>query len=551
VKLDHVVSGVAIAIVSVICTFAPGATKDDTRTPVHPGEPGVRPFWNAHALRFVYAPAFDLPKVEGATHYRFSVTARDGQKQEMTAAQPWAPLSPIWEDVCEGYATLKVEGIDPAGNVVGTSGEKAFYRSLGFSGEAGEPRKVYHDAGREALEAMFAAPHVQHWLKDSNPDPSYARYCYPNKVIGGLVRGMTAYSKAAEREEDRVAARTIACTAADYLLSLRFPKDAAYADAAPTYAMNVDQVARKELTPQRVKNRWLLIPSTVDSALAYLDLYDLTRDAKYLDAAKAAADTLARRQDPDGTWPLMADWKTGKAVAPNRLIPTWVIFLFDRLDQQYQLTQHRDARGRAWGWILSNPLKTYQWDAQFEDIVLREPYVNMAREQACDVAVLLLSNGKRTDQDIKQAEELIRFAEDQFVCWAPVQDVAGWRKAMPKRYDNAEIWIVPGVFEQYVCYGPVARSAAVMINTYLKAHEVTGSATYFEKAKALSNGMIAGQQYAAEHFNTNGEIPTWNMKRKPINWLNNSFYAADALLNVARHEQSGQRTSSSEGAASR
>ena len=509
---------------------------DDTSRPVRPGEPGVRPFWNNYALRFIYAPAFDLPKVDGATNYRFKIDAHHGRTHTFFASQPFAPLTPVWEQVAEGYTTLSVQALDAAGKEVGQPARRVFYRSPGFPGQAADPLKPYAQAGREGLKALFDAPHVRHWLTDPKPDRTYARYCYPNKVIGGLLRGMTAYAKVAESKQDRAAALKIARATADYLLSLRYPADAAYPNVAPTYALNVNKPAgANNLTRNRVEKRWLLIPSICDAVFGYLDLYDATKDAKYLDAARAAADTLAKTQESDGTWPLMADWKTGNAVAPNRLIPTWVIFLFDRLDRQYGLTQYRDARARAWDWIVANPLRTYQWDAQFEDVQLREPYVNLAREQACDVAVLLLDDTGRTDEHVKQAEELIRFSEDQFVCWAPVTDVPGWRKAMPRRYQNADIWILPGVFEQYVCYGPVARSGAVLINTYLKAHQATGNPTYLEKAKALGNGMLAGQQDAAENWATRGEIPTWNMKRKPINWLNNSYYAAEAVLNLAHH----------------
>jgi maltose/maltodextrin transport system substrate-binding protein len=514
--------------------------KDDTSRPVRPGEPGGRPFWNTHALRFIYAPAFDLPGAAGATRYRFTVQARDGRTHTFDAAAPSASLSPVWEQVAEGYTTLTVQGLDAAGKEVGNPAGREFYRSPGFPGSAAAPLQPYDQAGRQALRAMFAAPHVRHWLEDGKPDRTYARYCYPNKVIGGLVRGMTAYAKVAEREADRAAALKIARAAADYLLSLRYPADAAYPNVAPTYALIVDKPAGANgLTANRVEKRWLMVPSIVDAVFGYLDLYDVTREAKYLDAARAAADTLAATQAADGTWPLMADWKTGRAVTPHRLIPTWVLFLFDRLDRQYGLTQYRAARGRAWDWIVANPLKTYQWDAQFEDVALREPYMNLAREQACDVAVLLLGDPARTDAQVREAEELVRFAEDQFVCWAPVADVPGWRKAMPRRYQNADIWIVPGVFEQYVCYGPVARSAAVLMNTYLKLHEVTGNPAYLEKARALANGMLEGQKHSAENYGTDGEIPTWNMKRKPINWLNNSFYAAEAVLNLARYRPPG------------
>jgi maltose/maltodextrin transport system substrate-binding protein len=520
-----------------------GAPKDNTAVPVRPGAPGVRPFWNVNGQRFIYAPAFNFSEVNGAKSYRFTVEAKDGRTHTFDAAQPWAPLSPVWSDVAEGYTTLKVEAFDAGGKAVGVAGEKAFYRSPGFAGEAPKPIKPYDQAAREALKAIFDAPHVQHWLDDGKPDRSYARYCYVNKVIGGLLRGMTAYSGAAQREEDRATALKIARATADYLLSMRYPADAAYANVAPTYAMNVDKVAGKAgLVSGRVEQRWLMVPSIVDAVFGYLDLYDVTKDSKYLDAAKAAADTLIKTQQADGTWPLMADWKTGKPIAPQRLIPTWVIFLFERLDRQYQLTQYRASRARAWDWIVANPLTTYQWDAQFEDVELRDPYMNLSREQACDVAVLLLSDPKHTDEHVKQAEELIRFAEDQFVCWGPVTDVPGWRNAMPKRYQNVDEYIVPGVFEQFVCYGPVARSAAILINTYLKAHEITHNAVYLEKAKALANGMLEGQKHAAETYGTNGEIPTWGMRRKPVNWLNNSYYAAEAVLRLSKYVAETEKT---------
>jgi maltose/maltodextrin transport system substrate-binding protein len=232
----------------------------------------------------------------------------------------------------------------------------------------------------------------------------------------------------------------------------------------------------------------------------------------------------------------MVDDRTGKPIAPQRLIPTWVIFFFDRLDHDYHVQAYRLARQRAWNWIVNSPLKTYQWDAQFEDIQLRERYVNLAREQACDVAVLLMNDKTAQSSDLEQAEELLRFAEDQFVVWARVKDVAGWKKAMPQRRKNCEVWITPCVLEQYACYDPVARSSAILINAYLKAHDVTHKPIYLAKARALGNGMLAGQQWMAESHKGNGEIPTWNMKRQPINWLNNSFYAAEAILNLSREK---------------
>ncbi|MBI5759888.1 MAG: hypothetical protein HZA46_15320 [Planctomycetales bacterium] len=41
----------------------------ETATPVRPGVPGERPFWNGRAVQFLYAPAFDFKEVPDAKSY--------------------------------------------------------------------------------------------------------------------------------------------------------------------------------------------------------------------------------------------------------------------------------------------------------------------------------------------------------------------------------------------------------------------------------------------------------------------------------------------------
>ncbi len=525
-------------VLAITLTTIASAQEDDTR-PVNAGEPGKKPFWNQNAQRFIYAPAFNLPEVSGASKYLFTVKSSGNKSKQFTSGKPWAALSPVWKDVPEGYTTLTVEGTDAAGKVIGKSGERSFYRSPIFSGDAGKSVISYPEAGRIGLKAIYDAPHVQYWLTNKKPDPTYARYCYPSKIIGGLVRAMTAYSKVADNKKDRDNALQIAKFTADYLISIRLPANSYYSSIPLTYsAADVNKAVDNALDP--IAKNWLMVPSSVDPALGFLDLYDVTKDTKYFEAAKAIAKTLLKTQDADGTWAYMANKMTGEPAVKQRLIPTWLIFFFDRLDKQYQVKDYRTTRERAWQWIVNNTLKTYQWDGQFEDIKPRSPYMNLAREQACDVATLLLSEPKKTPANIAQAEELLRFAEDQFVVWSPLTDPAGWRKAMPDRRKNYDKWITPNVLEQYACYDPVARSSAILINAYLKAHEVTKKPIYLTKAKALTNSLVTAQAWMNEEYKTNGEIPTWVMKTKPINWLNNSYYAADAVLTIGSHEQAAK-----------
>jgi len=152
--------------------------------PIQPGIPGERPFWNSHTCRFTYAPAFDFKPVEGATSYRFTVThvevgGKDLEKRltekdwVFEAAEPWAALTPIWNDLPAGTGRgeykgnwspdwkkytgphfeafkLKVEGLDKqGGQVVGvaklsnTVDTRYFQKAPGpFQGPVVRPKEV-------------------------------------------------------------------------------------------------------------------------------------------------------------------------------------------------------------------------------------------------------------------------------------------------------------------------------------------------------------------------------------------------------------------------
>jgi len=56
------------------------------------------------------------------------------------------------------------------------------------------------------------------------------------------------------------------------------------------------------------------------------------------------------------------------------------------------------------------------------------------------------------------------------------------------------------------------------------------------KARALANGLVAAQEYQMRKHGGDGEVPTWLIADEPANWLNVSFYAAEALLKMSKAE---------------
>ncbi|MBN1588731.1 MAG: hypothetical protein JW888_04380 [Pirellulales bacterium] len=505
----------------------------ESLVPIRPGSPGKVPFWNVHARRFIHAPAFDLKPVDGATLYRFTAVTKQGERK-FEASMPWAPLAPIWKDLPVGRVDLRVEGLDrPGGKVVGHAGERTFYRSAVFHGPYHEPPPVgYAEAARRGLRDLFLQPHVQRCLiEGATPDVAqYELYRYPSKVMGGVIRGMVLYSTLATDPREAKDALRVARSLADFLIGLSQPAGTPLEDWPPTYW-------KVNWSSSHVREGNLMTNSPVDAALGYLDLYDATKDRKYLEAATRIAETYRKLQRPDGTWPLLVRVDAGKAVAPNPLVPTWVIGLMDRLADQYGLERYRPISGKAFRWVMDHPMKRFNWDGQFEDIKPQEPYSNLAREQACDVALYLLEHVEHDAGYLEKAEELLRFSEDQFVVWE-VPDEEEWaldetRPTEPRQYVarwGTSGWFAPCVLEQYSCYAPVARSSAIQISAYRKAYEITGKALYLAKAQSLANALIVSQQYHG-----GGQFPTWVLKSSSVStWSNNSAYAAMAVYDLGR-----------------
>jgi len=491
--------------------------------PIRPGVPGKSPFWNVNAREFIYAPAFEMNTVPGAASYRFTASASDGA-HTFEAEVPWAPLSPIWAELPVGKVVLQVQGLDKkGGKVVGDSGSRTFYRSAVFNGPYHQPVVPYRESARLALRSLLLQPATQAWLRDGKPDPGYTLNCYPAKVMGATVLGMTLYSKLATNKDEAANALVVARRAADFLIGLSEPAGQALEFFPPTYWDGV----KPGRHPVFIDRTMMHYPA--DAALAYLDLYDRTRDDRYFQAALRIAQTYRKTQLPSGVWPLVVNVKTGKAIGPNLMIPTLPIMLMDRLADHYKITEFKPVVERAWKWILDNPVQRFNWDAQFEDARPVEPYVNMAREQACDVAIRLLQRDAANPKSVALAEELLRFSEDQFVVWEPPKPE--WKQMVYMGCNpdgDTSSWFTPVVLEQYRCYGPVARSVAIMIDGWRAAYQVTRKQLYLEKARSLANTLTIAQQYWK-----NGTYPTWVRRTEGEKWLNNVVHTARLMLDFA------------------
>ena len=247
--------------------------------------------------------------------------------------------------------------------------------------------------------------------------------------------------------------RGVACSRdttreADYLLGLSYPADAAWAFHPPTYHPTM---YRERLGGHMVPDRHMT-KYGAETGQYYLDLYAATKDEKYLDAAIRIAETYARRQLPEGSWTLLVMAQDGKPVTENLLVPTVVVEFLGRLGKVTGDQRFDAMREKAIGWVECNPVRTWNWQGQFEDVKPQPPYINLTKHEACSFAIHLFDTSPDNPAERALALDLLRFSEDQFVIWAqpprgtptdPTPDGAASAKS--------DGWMLPCVIEQYRC----------------------------------------------------------------------------------------------------
>lgn len=491
----------------------------ELREPVRPGIPGKQPFWNQFARYFMYPPAFDFEPVKGATAYRFTVIVsnyrdinKDKAEHTFTADVPWAPITPVWEriPVAGIIARVKVEGLDAKnGKVLGTAqirgcdslkmtqnekkrlqfdGEfRRFRRKPYFKGPDEEPVTEYRKSALRALQFLYREhPYVQPFKKGEKPQD----LIYPAKLCAGVITGMSLLSQLSPSDEEAKAALQIAKNAAKTLQEISQPEGTPFEFFPPTYA----------------KGNTIRMKYPAYAGMAYLDLYDATRDASDLKAAIRIAETYKKTQLASGSWYAAVNAGKGKHTTSEMVMPGSIIMFLDRLVKQYGSTVYKKTADKAFRWVLENSVKTFNWAGQFEDHSIPAPYVNPSYLPACFTAFCLLERAGQNPQYDKMAEDVLRFAEDQFITW---------RKGRT------------GVSEQYWDMKAYNAGAALMARAYLKAFQVTGKPLFLAKAQSLVVPLVNSQM-------ENGDYPLTFKDRRVNKWINCSVISAESVLQFGR-----------------
>lgn len=496
----------------------------ETQTPVRPFVPGGQPAWNGHAVQFLFAPAFDLKEVVGAARYRFTLKDSNGREHVFLAPLPSAPLAPVWTAVAIGPVTLTVQALDASEGAVGAPAVRRFHRAAPFATPASA--EIDPAGPARALAALVRSPDLRCWFGSGQPEPQFILYRYPSKIVGAAASALATYAAQQPAPADAADALAASRRAADYLLAMSFAGSAVWTGHLPTY--------HPTLYRDRLKGHMsagnYLTNCGAEAGRYLLDVHAATKDRKYLDAAVRIATTYEKTQLPEGSWPLFVNPQDGKPASANILVPTGVVGFLDQLEAVTGEPRFASVRARALAWIMANPVRTWNWQGQFEDVRPLPPYENMTKHEACDFALHLFEQKERKPEELALALELLRYSEDQFVVWAqPPKDTPVRQSADGAAGGKARKWLLPCVLEQYRCYAPVCASSAKLIRAYLAAWRATGDRLHLAKAKALGATLAQAQS----HPKAPGRYQTWVMLPPGAMWFNCELMAVRAMQELA------------------
>ncbi len=462
----------------------------DALQPIRPGIPGKRPFWNEKAMMFKHAPSFQNENtswiIPRPKYYRYSAFSfADKKYYTFTGNTPYESLTPIWDQLPNGEVYLKVEAVSRDEKRQVLAGSRLFHKAAVFCPPYPAAKYSYEEAFLKGLRFMYNQRHIKNWYQTGKPDhDDHQLYCYSALEVGSVVNAMLLYHKNYPQNDTSLA---IAGNAADYLLAKAEPPGSPL-EYFPQVYEGINLAAGKF-------GKEIIMTEPASTGKTFLALYERTGHEKYFNAALRIAQTYAKTQLPSGTWHIRIHKETGQPASEELCIPIGIANFLNIMVEKYHQGDFLQTIDRAINWIWENPMNTFNWTGQFEDVAAVRPYQNLTKYEASWFAQYLLKNVDKDTTYLAQAKELIRFCEDQFVVWEKPGIYDNWGNA-------SDGWHVPAVLEQYSCYVPIDASAAQMIETFYLAYEKTGDSIYFEKAIALANSIVNVQQ-------EDGKIPTF------------------------------------------
>ena len=249
-----------------------------------------------------------------------------------------------------------------------------------------------------------------------------------------------------------------------------------------------------------------------EDGYAYLRLYEMTGNTKYLRAAIRCADALARNFKPgdenNSPWPYRChardgSLKNGKGMFPYSANVVEPIMLLDELLRlnQGDTASYKRVRQGAWAWLMKYPMRNNVWVGYFEDV--QGSMDNMNQVIPLEFARYVLLHPEKDPDWREHARQLIEW----------VKTTPKWPKYM---VHGAMVTTEQGNGKEFCCNLPnqccdshSSRLAAVEALYYARTGEVAYKqaayrtynwVTYFQGLPAEAHAPFSNQWWFTDEF---------------------------------------------------
>ncbi len=252
-------------------------------------------------------------------------------------------------------------------------------------------------------------------------------------------------------------------------------------------------------------------PIVGEDGYAYLRLYEMTGNTKYLREAIRCADALVKNWAPGDAdhspWPVRSYAKDNKAsgggMGPYSANVIEPIMLFDELIRlrQGNVADYQRVRSAVWEWFKKYPLATNTWVGYFEDTVASMG--NMNQVIPLEFARYVLLHPDKDPEWREHARNLIEW----------VKTTPKWPKFV---VHGATITTEQGNGKEYCCNDPgqccdshTSRLAAVEALYYAKTGDVAyrdeayrsyNWVTYFQGLSSAAHAPFSGQWWFTDEY---------------------------------------------------
>lgn len=248
------------------------------------------------------------------------------------------------------------------------------------------------------LAGYFTSAHV---LEDGSP--SSRNFCFPARQHAYFINTFLLYHRYSGEAEWLQRARDLA----DWNLVHSTPADARYA--------NIPWSVYTDGQPGGSQDKDALEPDKAAFlGTAYLNLFDATKDAKYLNGAKAIAKTLAARQGEDGSWPFRVLPQDGTVRQQSGGAPVFYVEFFERLRGYDNAPTWQQAQARALKLMLERNVEQNRWGTYHEDIRER-PETHLSAEPMSLTASWLFRHSKDHPEYIALGRKVLSRMEEKLV----------------------------------------------------------------------------------------------------------------------------------------